>query len=166
MNREEKSKEEEKERSKSEEKSQHKDYLKWLIFGFLGLLAIFLIFGLGVFIGATKARFSYRWAENYHKNFGGPRGGFMGGLPRFPDRDFIEGHGTFGEIIKINDADLVIKGRDDVEKVILITKDTIIKKGKKTIKKEDLKVGNAITVIGNPDNQGKIEAELIRVFGF
>ena len=90
----------------------------------------------------------------------------MGGFPGFPDRDFIEGHGAFGEIIKINDSDLVIKGKDDVEKIILITKDTVIKKGKKTIKKEDLKVGNAITVIGNPDNQGRIEAELIRVFGF
>jgi len=154
------------EKSKEEEKPPKKDRLKWFILGFCGFIIILLILGLGIFIGATKARFSYRWAENYHKNFGGPRGGFMGGFPGFPDRDFIEGHGTFGEIIKINDSDLVIKGRDDVEKVILITKDTVIKKGKKTIKKEDLKVGNAITVIGNPDNQGRIEAELIRVFGF
>jgi len=157
------------EKSIKEEKPQstdHTDHLKRVILALCGLIIILFIFGLGIFIGATKARFSYRWAENYHKNFGGPRGGFMGGFPGFPDRDFIEGHGTFGEIIKINDADLVIKGRDDVEKIILITKDTVIKKGKKTIKKEDLKVGNAITVIGNPDNQGRIEAELIRVFGF
>jgi hypothetical protein len=154
------------EKSKEEAKPPKKDRLKWFILGLCGFIIILLILGLGIFIGATKARFSYRWAENYHKNFGGPRGGFMGGFPGFPDRDFIEGHGTFGEIIKINDSDLVIKGRDDVEKVILITKDTVIKKGKKTIKKEDLKVGNAITVIGNPDNQGRIEAELIRIFGF
>jgi hypothetical protein len=154
------------EKPKEEEKPSKKDRLKWLILGLCGLIVILFILGLGIFIGATKARFSYRWAENYHKNFGGPRGGFMAGFPGFPERDFIEGHGTFGEIIKINDSDLVIKGRDDVEKVILITKDTVIKKGRKTIKKEDLKVGNAVTVIGTPDKEGRIEAELIRVFGF
>jgi len=154
------------EKPKNEEKPQHKDRLKWFILGFCGLFIILLILGLGIFIGSSKARFSYRWAENYHKNFGGPRGGFMGDWRGFPGGDFIEGHGAFGEIIKINDSDLVIKGRNDIEKVILITKDTVIKKGRKTIKKEDLKVGNAITVIGSPDNEGRIEAELIRVFVF
>jgi len=154
------------EKPKNEEKPQHKDRLKWFILGFCGLLIILLILGLGIFIGSTKARFSYRWAENYHKNFGGPRQGFMGGAPGFPDRDFIEGHGAFGEIIKINDSDLVIKGKDEVERIITISNETTIKKARKNIKKEDLKVGDFITVIGSPDSQGRIAAKLIRVFPF
>jgi len=148
------------------DKKINRDILKWIIVGLAGFVVVFLIFGVGMFVGGMKARFSYRWAESYHKNFAGPRGGFLGDwripIP-FPG-DFIEGHGTFGEIIKINDSDLIVKGQGDVEKVILITADTIIEKGRDTIKKENLKVGDRIVIIGSPNEQGQIEAKLIRVF--
>jgi len=155
-------------------KKINRDVLKWVIIGLAGFVVIVLIFSVGIFVGEMKARFSYRWAESYHKNFGGPPGGFLGGwknLPPFPG-DFIEGHGTFGEIIKINDpstisgqaSDFVIKGGGDVEKVIIITKDTIIQERTDTIKKEGLKVGNRVVVIGSPNEEGQIEAKLIRVF--
>jgi hypothetical protein len=144
----------------------NRDILKWIIVGLAGFVIVIVIFSVGMFVGGMKARFSYRWAESYHKNFAGPQGGFFGNwrapIP-FPG-DFIEGHGTFGEIIKINDSDLVVKGRNDVEKIILITKDTIIEKGKNTIKKEDLKVGDQIVIIGSPNEEGQIGAKLIRVF--
>ena len=87
-----------------------------------------------------------------------------GMLPPFPPGDFIESHGTFGEIIKIN-GDLVIKGRDNTEKIIIIKDDTTIEKGRTAIKKEELKVGDQVVVIGSPNDQGQIEAKLIRVFG-
>jgi len=149
-----------------EEKLKNRDWLKWLLLGLIACVILLSVLALGIFIGEGKARFSYRWAENYHKNFGGPRGGFMGGAPGFPDRDFIEGHGAFGEIIKINDSDLVIKGKDDVERIITISNETTIRKARENIKKEDLKVGDFITVIGSPDSQGRIAAKLIRVFPF
>lgn len=139
--------------------------LKWVIIGLAGFAVVVLIFGTGMFVGGMKARFSYRWAESYHKNFAGPRGGFFGdwrALP--PPGDFIEGHGTFGEIIKINDSDLVVKGQNDVEKLIIVTQDTIIEKGMVTIKKEELKVGDRIVIIGSPNEEGQIEAKLIRIF--
>jgi hypothetical protein len=113
-----------------------------------------------------KARFSYSWAESYHKNFAGPREGFFGDWrnpPPLPG-DFIESHGTFGEIIKVNDSDFVIKGRDNIEKLIIIKEDTVIEKGKITIKKDELKVGNQVVIIGSPNEQGQIEAKLIRIF--
>jgi hypothetical protein len=152
-------------RSKTDKKI-NRDILKWIIVGLAGFVVVFLIFGVGMFVGGMKARFSYRWAESYHKNFAGPQGGFFGNwrAPLPLPGDFIEGHGTFGEIIKINDSDLVVKGRSDVEKIILITKDTIIEKGKDTIKKEELKVGDQIVIIGSPNEEGQIEAKLIRVF--
>jgi len=143
----------------------NRDVLKWVIIAIIGFVVIVLIFGAGIFVGGTKARFSYRWAESYHKNFAGPQGGFFGDwrtLP--PPGDFIEGHGTFGEIIKINDSDLIVKGQGDVEKVILITKDTAIERGRDTLKKEELKVGDSIVIIGSPNEQGQIEAKLIRLF--
>ena len=140
--------------------------LKWIIIGLAGFVVIVLIFGAGMFVGGMKARFSYRWAESYHKNFAGPRGGFLGDWRKFVPfpGEFIEGHGTFGEIIKINDSDLIVKGQGDVEKVIIITKDTTIEKGREKIKKEELKVGDRVVIIGSPNEQGQIEAKLIRVF--
>ncbi len=59
-------------------KKTHQDVLKWIIIGLAGFIIIILIFGAGMFIGGMKAKFSYRWAESYHKNFAGPPGGFFG----------------------------------------------------------------------------------------
>lgn len=78
-------------------------------------------------------------------------------------RDFMQIHGIFGEIIKIGDQDIVIQGKDNIEKVILINKDTIIKEFRKTIAIKDLKLHSFVIIIGEPDNQGQIEANLIRL---
>lgn len=155
------------EEKQSNQKIIRRDILKWIIIGVIGFAAIILIFGAGMMVGGMKARFSYRWAESYHKNFGGPRGGFFGDWQKMPPPpgDFIKGHGTFGEIIKINDSDLVVKGQGDAEKVVVIAESTIIEKGRKAIKKDELKVGDQTVIIGSPNEQGQIEAKLIRVFG-
>jgi len=148
------------------EEKKH-DILKWIIVGLLAIVVIVLVFGLGVFVGEKKAKFSYRWAENYHKMFAGPRAGFLGNLrisPFPPFDEFIEGHGTFGEIIKIEGNNLVVKGRGNVEKVIIVTEKTVIKSGRKDIKFSDLKIGDMIVIIGSPNDKGQIEAKLIRVF--
>jgi len=125
-----------------------------------GLIVILLILSLGMFIGYRKARFSYRWGENYHQNFGGPRGGFF---QDFSGRDFIESHGIFGQIIKIDSASLAIKGRDGAEKIIMLKANTAIRSGREEIKPGDLKVNDYVTVIGDPNDAGQIEANLIRV---
>jgi len=146
-------------------KKTHRDALKWIIIGLVVFAIIILIFGAGMFVGGMKAKFSYRWAENYHKNFAGPSDGFLKDWRAFPPPGgFIEGHGTFGEVIKINDSDFVIKGQGDVEKLIIINQSTIIKRGMDTIKKEDLKIGDIVVVIGSPNGEGQIEAKLIRIF--
>jgi len=140
------------------------DTLKWLIIGVVIFVIAVLLFGAGMFVGGMKARFSYRWAENYHQNFGGPQGGFMGDWRLMPpDRGFIQGHGTFGQIIKIEDSTLVIKGRNDVEKIILIKDNTIIERLREAIKPADLKIDDYVVVIGAPNDAGQIEAKLIRV---
>lgn len=153
----------------AEEKQKDKirnDTLKWVIIGLVGFVIVVLIFGAGMIVGGMKAKFSYRWAESYHKNFAGPRAGFLGDWRRMPPLpgDFIEGHGTFGQIIKIEGNTLIIKGRGDVEKVVLVTEKTIIQSGRKESRITDLKVDDQIVIIGSPNEQGQIEAKLIRVF--
>jgi len=142
---------------------QNRDVLKWIIIGLAGFVVLVLVFGAGVKVGTHKARYSYRWAENYHKNFAGPPGGFLGDWRGFPAGDFISGHGSFGEIIEMKDNGFVIKGRENVEKVIVVNQETTITKGRETIK-DGLKVGDRVVIIGSPNEEGQIEAKLIRVF--
>ena len=123
-------------------------------------IILLLVFKAGMIVGIKKAEFSFRWSDNYHKNFGGPRQGFFRG---FRDRDFIEANGTFGQIIKIDGSMLVIKGKNDVEKVILVNDKTTITRFRETIKLSDLKINDDIVIIGDPNTSGQIEAKLIRV---
>ena len=50
-----------------------------------------------------------------------------------------------------------------MEKIILVSDATIIKRFQDTIKLADLKVDDYIVVIGEPNNAGQIEAKLIRL---
>ena len=150
-----------------EQEKQNKvkhDTLKWAIVGIAIFVLVLLIFGTGMFVGMMKARFSFRWAENYHRNFGGPQGGFMSGWQMMPPGgEFIESYGTLGQIIKIDGSTIVIKGRNDVEKIILVKDDTVIKRLEKNIKLNNLTVDDFVVVIGEPNEAGQIEAKLIRV---
>jgi len=132
-----------------------------IILLFCAIIALLLAFKIGVFVGYQKASFSYRWGENYHRNFAGPAGGFMG-VP--PDRNFINSHGIFGQIIKIEGNTLLIDGKGEAEKTIVVSDKTIIRRQMDTIQVTDLKINEQITVIGSPNDQGQIEANLIRVF--
>lgn len=138
-----------------------------VILGLLTLVVVLSILKIGMFVGIKKADFSHRWSDNYHRNFGGPRNGFMEG---FGDRDFMEANGIFGQIIKINSptdqaqlTTIVVKGRNNVEKMIAVNDKTIIKRFMEDIKIIDLKVDEYIVVIGDPNESGQIEAKLIRV---
>ncbi len=133
---------------------------KIIIIGIGGLIVFLIIFGLGTMVGFKKANFSYRWAENYHQNFGGPRGGLF---RDFSGRDFIGAHGVAGQIIKIDGLNLVIKGGDGVEKIVAVKEDTMIERFRDNIKLTDLKVDEYVVVIGEPNDAGQIEAKFIRV---
>ena len=141
----------------------NRDVLKWVIIGLAGFVILVMVFGAGVKVGTVKARYSYRWADNYHKNFAGPRGGFLGDWQRFPAGDFISGHGVFGSIIKIDGNTIITKGKDDVEKTVLVSENTLIQKGRETVKLSDLKPDESVVIIGSPNEEGRIEAKFIRV---
>lgn len=152
---------EEEKQKKEENKKQ--DILKWSVFGLAGFIIILLVLSVGIWIGGERAKFSYRWADNYHKNFGGPREGFFGEFRKFPNDDFMSGHGEYGMIIKINESEIVIKGRNNMEKVVLVKDDTVVKNLKNDIKQSDLKINDFVVVIGSPNESGKIEAKIIRL---
>jgi len=133
---------------------------KAIVLSIATVIILVFVFGLGVFIGTKKAEFSFRWAEQYHRNFGGPKGGFFNDIA---GRQFTDANGVFGEIIKIDDKTLTIKGKDNVEKIVLVGDEATIVFQKKNIKLSELKVGDGVVIIGEPDDSGRIQAKLIRV---
>lgn len=132
------------------------------LFAIAGIIFLSLAFALGMFVGYQKARFSYRWGEQYHRNFGGPRGGFFRDFDN--GRDYINAHGIFGAILKIDGSMLVVKDAQNTEKLVLISSETAIEKGKQNITLTDLKINDKVTIIGSPNAQGQVDAKLIRVF--
>jgi hypothetical protein len=135
-----------------------------IILGIAGLIILVFVFGLGVFVGMKRADFSFRWADEYHRNFGGPKGGFFGDFMGM-NNEFANANGSFGQIINIDTSTntLTIKDVSNVEKNILVNDKTAIIYQRKNIKLPDLKINDSVVVIGEPNNSGQIQAELIRV---
>lgn len=143
----------------------------------VGVILIALVsFAAGIGVGFKKARFSYKFGENYERNFMGnhssrnswANSGPMGMMrERFNDlegRGFRNAHGIAGTIISLTDNNIVIKDKDNKENTVAITDKTIIKSGQNDIQIGDLKNGELVVVMGNPGDNGVINADLIRVF--
>ena len=153
------------------EKNQGKFVIKITLICLAGLVLVLAVFSVGIMVGFRKARFSYQWGENYHKNFGGPPIGMKG--PGKPQHDFLKGirgdefinpNGLSGSVIKFDTSTLYIKGDDGVEKSVAISGGTLIRCGRNTIKFSDLKTDDKVVILGTPSSSGQIEAKLIRVF--
>lgn len=135
--------------------------LKWIIFVLLGLILLFVFFRLGYEVGRRKAAFSCGWGKNYHQLFGGPRRGFDHNF----DRDeFLDANGTAGAVIKIEGDSLIIKGQNNVEKSVVVSNSTVIRRQLDNLKLSDIKVDDNVVVIGSASSSGQIEAKLIRIF--
>jgi hypothetical protein len=137
---------------------------KGIILGIAGLIILVFVFGLGVFVGCKRAEFSFRWAEAYHRNFAGPQEGFLGNFMGMMGEP-ANANGSFGQIIKIDltAQTLTIKDAGNIEKNILVSNKTTIIYQRKSIKLSGLKLNDNVVVIGEPDDGGQIQAELIRL---
>ncbi len=116
----------------------------------LGAVAVtLLIFQVGELVGYHRAKFSYQWGESYYRGFG--RKSFMGG------------HGALGKVIKIEADSIIVADKDKSEKSILVDKETEIRKFRETVQLVDLKLGDMVVVVGSPNEEGQIEAKLLRI---
>ncbi len=125
----------------------------------------------GIKIGFHKARYSYKWGENYERNFAGsrpsfPRSGSLGPMMRnFEGDDFRNGFGMAGTVISIADNKLIVKDRDGKENTAEVTSETIIKKRRSDeLSIGDIKTDERVVVMGKPDESGVVKAILIRIF--
>jgi hypothetical protein len=127
-----------------------------------GLIALLLVFGLGIAVGMNRARFADGFEKNYYQNFlGMPQGdqgmSFTGGPP-------MSTHGTVGAVIDVSTSTISVKDQDNNERSIAVSSGTVIRDGNNTVAISDVQIGDQITVIGDPDDQGHIQARFIRVF--
>lgn len=135
------------------------------IIGIATLLVIAVVFQAGMFVGLKKAEFSGRLGENYGRIFNDTNGpGMMkGSFGGMPFNNLPGGHGAVGSVIKVSSSTLVVAEPNNIEKIILISDDTIIRKFRNEIKVSDILVGDSVSVIGEADNSSEIEAKFIRV---
>ena len=123
-------------------------------------------FAFGFSAGLHKARFSYRFGENYERNFMKAERQEMKErmMQRMDGKLFRSGHGVAGEIISLSDGSVIVSGPEGQENSIAISETTIIMEGGEKISRTDLATGERIVVLGKPSDDGSIQADLIRVF--
>jgi len=129
-----------------------------------GILALALfVFQAGIYVGYRKASYSYQWGDNYYRTFGERKGGLSGQMPGFEMMDPTNAHGITGKILNIDLPKMMIVDRDNIEKTVIFTDSTNVRKFRDVISPTDLVVGDIIIVIGDPDTEGTIQAKLVRI---
>lgn len=138
---------------------------KGILFALAAMILLCGVFSLGVRVGERKAQHFSRWSENYGRMFGsrgGPGGGFLS-PPLFGEMP--DAHGAFGTVLSVNGSAIVIQGRDNLEQNVLATTTTVIRIGRGTGSFADIRPDIEVAVFGVPNEQGQIEARLIRLMG-
>lgn len=114
-------------------------------------LVLLTAFFLGVFIGRRENRFL--------PYFGG----------RHISQDFLPrnfGHGAMGIIESLGENILIVHDRTGALRTVLVDNQTQIRRGHISINFSQLKTGEQIIVLGEPEEkEGAIKAKLIRVMG-
>jgi len=135
-------------------------FFRGIMLGICAAIAILLVFQAGVFVGYRKASFAYRFGDNYYRAFDSKTPAPFG----FPLMDeFRASHGAVGEVMSVSLPTLVVAGPDSVEKTVYVSTSTLIRKFDSELKPEDIKTGDFLVVIGDPDENSQIQAKLIRM---
>ena len=136
-----------------------------IIVGVCGMLVVICIFEAGVIIGYHEAEFSSHWGENYGRNFANSSSSNPMG---FPDMRAPTPDGILGKIVSISPTSassttIILSNNLKPEEKILIDSGTIIRDHENTLSASELTMGAYIVVLGIPNDQGEIQANLIRV---
>ena len=134
---------------------KYESFLKYGGFVLIGLI----IFIAGAYVGHRMTDFAYRWDANYSHEFAGPGSPFG---PGGDDRPSMP-HGTFGSVIGVNWPSFAIKGPREAERIVVIGTTTAIRYMHSYASTTDIHVGSMVVVLGEPDDEGKIVATLIRI---
>lgn len=126
-----------------------------------GLIVLFVVFGLGIAVGYDRAGFATGFDRNYYRIFfGGPPTGPIGMMaPPMPGAI----HGVVGTVIDVGTSTISVTDEKNNEQSVLVSSGTVIRDGDSDSVIGDIAVGDQIAVIGEPDNNGQIDARFIRI---
>lgn len=127
----------------------------------IGIILLLMAFWAGMYVGQRRADFTRNWGNNYGKIFGQPMGGFFQEPGEVPEP---RGFGNGGIVLKVSGDTIVIKGNDNIEKTVITDTSTSIQEQRSTISIDQIKTGDMVVIIGEPNNAGQIQAKFIRVF--
>ncbi len=131
-----------------------------IVFTLVGVLILLLTLQVGYFLGYRKATFSNNWNKNYISKINGGRSMMA---PFMYDNDEINPHGAVGEIISVNLPAILIKRSKGAEEIINIGPKTTIRYYNQIASTSDLVLHKQIIAIGEANEDGQIDATLIRI---
>ncbi len=148
-----------------------KDFFKFpktktLLWTLCSILVVLVAFGLGVAVGYRRAVFASGLSENYYHNFysmAAGRGFFLNGIGYGAAQPFNP-HGVTGEVVDIGSSTLAIQDADGETQSVLVASATPIREMNGPVLFAAIQVGDRVTVIGEPNDSGQVEARFIRVF--
>lgn len=144
-----------------------KNIFKSVLLTLGGCACIIAVFHVGVLVGYKKAMYSGHFGDNYERIFMGHRRNFMGenrGMWGHMDRpDFMGAHGLTGTILQVDGQTLILKDTNNTERSIVFSSSTAIRRMNENISVSNISTGTRAVIIGSPDEQGNIEAKLIRI---
>lgn len=126
-----------------------------------------ILYGLGILIVASLIFHAGVVTGSYRHSPGrnGPGWGFRGpGFNVQLPRGFIpNGHGAVGTIQSVASSSVALQTRDGSTQTVLLTGKTIIRNRSDNASSTALTAGQQVVVLGTPNDDGTISADLIRV---
>src|SRR5258706_502018 len=106
------------------------------------LTIVITIFHTNISINYHKTRFTKSYSNNFERNFLGERQGMRGMMTR----DLPVDHGAIGEVVSIDLPQVVISGKDKLEKTVLVSTTTQVRKFQADGSVSDIKIGDFLVV--------------------
>lgn len=132
----------------------------------LGILVTLILMSLSFLAGAKSSERRMRhlsnWSAHYPERMQPHRGMRM--MEFRPQRPLPLPNGVFGRILSATGTNLMVEGQDHFEQNVLITTSTAIRTEQGTASMGDVQPNMEVGVFGQPNEQGQIEARLIRLF--
>jgi hypothetical protein len=134
--------------------------VRTVLFILSGLIAVFVAFGLGIAVGYERAGFAAGFDRNYYRIFLGGTPGAMGLMaPPVP----MAMHGVVGTVIDIGTSTISVTDAENNERSVAVSSGTVIRDGDNDAGIANVKVGDMIAAIGEPNDQGQVAARFVRI---
>ncbi len=130
-----------------------------IVIGLGSLVLVIIVFQAGEFVGYRKAEYANKFGDSFQRNFIGVRRSSSNVL----FTDMPGGHGAIGKVVSVSLPTFVVEGPDNIEKIVMIDDDTVFRSFRNEASTTDIAPDQYVVVLGNPDDDGKIDAKLVRL---